>query len=1043
MRTHLQNFDFRRLFVDALGWNRHDARIAPTEVQGVTYTFTPIAQQGGMVVVTCTASDGNIPPSGTRRKIDRYVTGIAYENLIIFLDRDKNGTAQTSLWWWVKREDGKSKPRTHTYRRGMSGDALLQKLAGIAFAIEELDDDGQVSIATVTRRAQKAFDVETVTRKFYDQFRIEHTTFLTFLTGLPDGAPRDWYASVMLNRLMFLYFIQKKRFLNGDPDYLRTKLEEMRDAGMNFYRHFLLPLFFDGLAREESERPPATARLLGNIPYLNGGLFLPHPLETQYGDQIAIADDAFERLFAFFDAYTWHLDDRPLRQGNEINPDVLGYIFEKYINQKQMGAYYTKEDITGYICRSTILPFLLDRCGVDVRAMMTDVEPYIYDAVATEDYLPTETEREYRARRARFEQIKADFAAGKIAAIDDLVTYNLDIQALTEDWLRGLSDPTLLRRFYFECLTRLTVLDPTCGSGAFLFAAIAILEPLYELALDKMRQIVGEPLTSSPSSTQAGRGESIAHRNVVKYLDFADELQRVSAHPNRRYYVLKRIIVNNLYGVDIMDEAVEICKLRLFLKMVAQVDDAARIEPLPDIDFNIRAGNTLVGFATRDEIEGRLFATPELKRRVGEADRALRHFRDLQTRLGVESGVFKEAKAEIEGQMTAIRAELDEALMQDYGLSDLPAFRRTHKPFHWYVEFNSVLANGGFDVIVGNPPYVEYSKVRGEYTIRGYITEHTGNIYAFTYERTIKILKGRGRIGLIVPLSIVSTERMKPLQQLLLQREGNVWFSHFDVYPSKLFEGAKQRLTISLVSSTTQISRVFSTVYNRWKPEERETLIQSLYYSTSYFDNLLCTFPKTGSPMIKSILRKIGDKRAAAYHSNGKNPSFYVHRIPYNYVKAIDYVPYFWNSIDGQKKSEDYKPYYLHETHYSKYMLAVLNSNLFFWWWYTLFEGYHCGRHEIFGFPAGVETMTEGVRQNLETLSDLLMADYRKNAKRKTATYKTTGRVEYDEFYPRLSKPIIDEIDRVLARHYGFTDEELDFIIHYDIKYRMGRDAED
>src|SRR5690606_18956548 len=129
----------------------------------------------------------------------------------------------------------------------------------------------------------------------------------------------------------------------------------------------------------------------------------------------------------------------------------------------------------------TILPFLLDKCGVEVTAMLTDVEPYIYDAVSTEDYLPTETEREYAARRARYERIKADFAAGKITSVDDLVTYNLDIQTLVEDWLRGLGDPVLLRRFYFECLSKLTVLDPTCGSGAFLFAAINILEPLYEL----------------------------------------------------------------------------------------------------------------------------------------------------------------------------------------------------------------------------------------------------------------------------------------------------------------------------------------------------------------------------------------------------------------------------------------------------------------------------------------------------------------------------------------------------------------------------------
>ena len=540
---------------------------------------------------------------------------------------------------------------------------------------------------------------------------------------------------------MFLYFIQKKRFLNGDPDYLPTKLAEMQAAGKNFYRDFLLILFFQGLAQEESEREAAAQQMLGAIPYLNGGLFLPHPIEEQHGEQIAIADAAFERLFQFFDAYTWHLDERPLRQGNEINPDVLGYIFEKYINQKQMGAYYTKEDITGYICRSTILPFLLDKCGVDVRAILTDVEPYIYDAVATDEYLPTETEREYAARRQRYEQIKADFTAGKIATVDDLVTYNLDLQALTEDWLRTLADPVTLRRFYFECLSRLTVLDPTCGSGAFLFAAINILEPLYDLALDKMRQIVGEPLTPAPSPTQAGRGEQkplsgVKSENVVKYLDFVDELKRVSQHPNRRYYVLKRIIVDNLYGVDIMDEATEICKLRLFLKMVAQVDDPAHVEPLPDIDFNIRAGNTLVGFATRGEIEGRLFATPELKRKVEEADRALHNFRDLQTRVGVESRVFKGAKKNIQAQLSAIRADLDQSLMDDYGLTDLTAFRASHKPFHWYVEFNRVLANGGFDVIVGNPPYVEYSKVRKDYTLRNYATERAGNLYTFVMERS-------------------------------------------------------------------------------------------------------------------------------------------------------------------------------------------------------------------------------------------------------------------------------------------------------------------
>jgi hypothetical protein len=120
-------------------------------------------------------------------------------------------------------------------------------------------------------------------------------------------------------------------------------------------------------------------------------LFDVHQLEKA-NPEIQINDDAFERLFDFFDAYEWHLDDRPLHKDNQINPDVLGYIFEKYINQKQMGAYYTKEDITGYIARNTIIPFLFNAAEKDCdiafrpesvvwRLLSDDPKRYIYPAV--------------------------------------------------------------------------------------------------------------------------------------------------------------------------------------------------------------------------------------------------------------------------------------------------------------------------------------------------------------------------------------------------------------------------------------------------------------------------------------------------------------------------------------------------------------------------------------------------------------------------------------------------------------------------------------
>ena len=200
----------------------------------------------------------------------------------------------------------------------------------------------------------------------------------------------------MLNRMMFVYFVQKQGFLDSDADYLRTKLREVQSRYgdgrfQHFYREFLLKLFHHGLGEPEAKRAPELAALLGKVPFLNGGLFEVHDLERENPD-ISIPDEAFDQVFDFFDDYRWHLDERPYREDNEINPDVLGYIFEKYVNQKQMGAYYTKEDITGYISRNTVIPFLFDaakkECPVAFkpaggvwRLLQEEPDRYIYPAV--------------------------------------------------------------------------------------------------------------------------------------------------------------------------------------------------------------------------------------------------------------------------------------------------------------------------------------------------------------------------------------------------------------------------------------------------------------------------------------------------------------------------------------------------------------------------------------------------------------------------------------------------------------------------------------
>ncbi|NTV47050.1 MAG: SAM-dependent methyltransferase, partial [Chlorobiales bacterium] len=326
----LKAFDFPKLFREELGWEPFVYNLS-VSVNGETYLLQTLAQKHGFYTLRL---HGKIPGYAVRRKIEAQVAKSYFEHLIIFTD-----PAQTiQVWQWVKHEPGRPAASRETiFRREESGQALIQKLEYLAVTLEE---EEQLTILGVTERVKTGFDVEKVTKKFYERFKDEHTAFLKFVYGIPEEGLQRWYVSVTLNRLMFVYFIQKKGFLDGKQDYLRKKLAESQKKGQNrFYSDFLCPLFFNGFATKN--HTPETVRLLGKVPYLNGGIFSKHQIEQKYGQKSQIPDAAFERLFTFFDLYQWHLDERPIRKDNEINPDVLGYIFEKYINQKQMGAYYT------------------------------------------------------------------------------------------------------------------------------------------------------------------------------------------------------------------------------------------------------------------------------------------------------------------------------------------------------------------------------------------------------------------------------------------------------------------------------------------------------------------------------------------------------------------------------------------------------------------------------------------------------------------------------------------------------------------------------
>jgi len=1132
----IKEFKIKELF-NELGWDNVTAKypiaVDPPKDEarrtgGRLYSLTGIAQKKEFLILLCQPQDGGaIPDAAARKKIDNAITKLHFEHLIIYVD----GKKTRQHWELMIREQNKPIVcRPIDYFARQEPELLFQKLEGLFFSYE---DEDKLSIVDVRSRVMENFErnAEVVTKKFYEKFSKEHEKFLSFIKGIQSKVDQEWYASLMLNRLMFIYFIQKKGFLDNDRKYLSNRLDAVqKKRGKNkfysFYRNFLLVLFHKGLGS-----PVRDAELeaeIGKVPYLNGGLFDVHKLEHDNKD-ISIEDKAFERIFDFFDEYNWHLDTRLTATGKDINPDVIGYIFEKYINDRAaMGAYYTKEDITEYISKNCIVPWLFDEAKRNYpkpfipfvtasEAKQSDTsrenqiasvaslprndkmsiwsffqqsgDTYIYPAVKygvpqkgdlfgdvpeeikngfsadldkkpvnekdphlfelrkswnkpapPEIALPTEIYRELIARRKRYQEVKQKIGAGEITEINDFITYNLNIRQFAQDVLAQTDDPKLIMEFY-KAVKKITVLDPTCGSGAFLFAALNVLEPLYLACVTRMREFVEEH----------GKG---------KHKFFEDELKLIDSdnHPNEEYFIYKSIILHNLYGVDIMKEAVEIAKLRLFLKLVATVDVDYKkpnlgLEPLPDIDFNIRSGNTLVGYATLADLDkgeqGGLFGDEEKQAILEQMElvaMAYEHFKEEQTRAVSDPESYKQAKKDLENRLKDLNEKLNKYLAVTYlgPTHSKTAYEKwvdSHQPFHWLAEFYTTIEQGGFDVVIGNPPYLDLRELT-QYKAIGYETVVTKNLYPMILERCEWLVEPRGRLGFIVPVSSVATEGYLALQRNLVKRK--LAFSSFDDRPAHLFEGLdKNTLSILLLSGATSQANMFSTRLSRWGTAERAYVFSRLKYWPTPVSTLPGCLPKIETELEACIWGKLFEsdsKLAEAYASASKHVTHYSRKVN-AFLQILDFIPKVTDGKGNLRPPSEFKDLRFQSAGEASAVFACFNSSMFRWFMDVVSDGSHLNRREIDNFPFDPKKASSRFLSLVQIAKRLTESLQGNSMIRKMAYAHDTLTVQC--IVPKHSKSIIDEIDQVLAKHYGFTEEELDFIINYDIKYRMGKELEE
>lgn len=1051
---YLSESNFRELFISEMGWNNPSGATQLPEyaIDEKVYAIEQIADCRGFQILHCKVDE--IPTSTICKKLDTKLRKNAEHYICIF---SIPGTLH-HLWATPVKKVEKRDLVLIEYDTIDKASFLYEKMEGLSFSF-----DAQPTILDVVDRVQSAFIInsEKITKDFYAGFKKEHTNFVKFISGIDDeiadkdNKKKQWYTSVMLNRLMFCYFIQKKEFLDGDVDYLRHKLEwTQKEKGENrffssFYKGFLVNLFHDGLNAPKHDEE--FEKTYGRIPYLNGGMFDVHQLENEYKGH-DIADEAFISLFDFFDKWHWHLDDRMTATGKDINPDVLGYIFEQYINSRaEMGAYYTKEDITEYIGRNTILPFLIDSVNRKDKELFAPSgefwtylqksgDRYIFDAIKkgnnyripeeiasgvnpnqpdlierrkiwrektpAEFALPTEIWRDTIERLEYGKKISSLISEGKIISINDLITYNVDIRQFVTDYLGQTNDITFIANFY-DALKKITILDPTCGSGAFLFAALNILEPLYETCILRMQEF---------------------HENDNSL--FNEELDEITDkyRSNIQYFIYKSIILRNLYGVDIMVEATEIAKLRLFLKMVAVVevdkkDKNLGLDPLPDIDFNIRCGNTLVGYATENELEkdlleGDMFAIAEFKDRVhDEMDKVAsyyKRFKEAQLIQEDDMASFKKAKYELREQLKSLNDLLNHHMHSaNASGKDYKEWLTSTQPFHWLAEYYDIInGNGGFDIIIGNPPYVSMSEIS---YIKSDSSFRCSDLYGFVIRRVTQILRNTGYHGFIVMHNLAFSRNFVDVRNLLLNRKGSQWYSFYSRIPGGLFSGdVRVRNCIYILAPDGE--HKYTSRLHRWFTEQRSVLFTALLEYNKFSNSTV--IPMLHSEQMQRFYEsKVGQNLALLQDRNGIN--LYYKKVAYNFLSVSVVEPPAFdknNTPVPQTKLGSIKI----DKNYYKYVALLLCGKYYISKWLTYGDDFDLTEKDLLSYSYPFDKISYQDKLRLEELYELLVSGMPQ-----TVQFKLNAGINVGTFNTSALWNITDESDMIFIKYISDNPEKI------------------
>jgi len=696
----------------------------------------------------------------------------------------------------------------------------------------------------------EAFSVEALSNQFFDEYRNYYADIVEDLTGKrmvkvgnnwvekvihaplqsvydqldgvedADKMVRD-YVKKLLGRIVFLHFLQKKGWLNGTPAFLSNLFfMQPLDRKADFLEKVLEPLFFGIFNTERASREKLFAEqgwdmeLLGqwrNLPYLNGGLFERDEVDKVH---VKLPEQRFKKLFEFLASYNFTVDENdPDDAEVGVDPEMLGKIFESLLeDNKSKGAFYTPKEIVRYMCKESLIAYLVSK-------------------VENSDGLQDASEKQDAQSANNPTQ-----ESGKLSQCGDggddakCVSETRDLKAIVRQFVEQHELPAELepyRETLDAALLNVKICDPAIGSGAFPMGLLNELWRCREALQDNSESCDFNNTEKKVQWTFDSEAENIAKRSAVTSTE--SPLCAGGTRPQSRVDLKKEIIENNIYGVDIERGAIDIARLRFWLSIVV---DAEEPEPLPNFDYKFMQGNSLIeSFEGHDlshimdkrptgrswkqayqrKIDGKEevqismdFCSDDtcqnlriwLKKYFSLTDHKEKaHYREL-----INGSVKSYIKQQGIGPTAEAKLDkLDPSANQDF--------------FLWHTWFKDIFDNGGFDIVIGNPPYFKYEgKNKNEIdSIRQtqYLEIAFGgklNAYKLFLALSInKICKSNGIISLIFQNSFIADKQASILRREVINKHQIITIDSFPERDSKkkrVFENVIMSVCILLMQKS-------------------------------------------------------------------------------------------------------------------------------------------------------------------------------------------------------------------------------------------------